>query len=99
MSEPKRLMPAFSVDSTMRSCPHMVPHEEGWYVAYSDWEALRKELSGRTEQYNRALNWGQTEHDIVARIWAMFGSPSYEELAGRSIYDLIKEVQEKAAGK
>ena len=43
---------------------------------------LRKELKGRTEQYNTALNWGTREHDIVARIWAIFGTPSYEELAG-----------------
>lgn len=50
---------------------------------------VKVELAGRTEQYNRALDWGQREHDIVARIWAIFGTPSYEELAGRSIYDLI----------
>jgi hypothetical protein len=30
---------------------------------------------------------------IVSRIWAMFGNPSYEELAGRSIYDLIEALQ------
>lgn len=32
----------------------------------------------------------QTEKDIVNRIWAIFGNPSYEELNGRSIYDLIE---------
>lgn len=26
---------------------------------------------------------------IVARIWVLLGSPTYEQLAGRSIYDLI----------
>lgn len=33
------------------------------------------------------------QHVIVARIWATLGSPSYEELAGRSIYDLIAGLQ------
>jgi hypothetical protein len=32
------------------------------------------------------------EEAIVDRIWAIFGSPSYEELKGRSIYDLINNV-------
>jgi hypothetical protein len=31
------------------------------------------------------------ETAIVDRIWKLLGSPTYEELAGRSIYDLIKE--------
>lgn len=30
-------------------------------------------------------------HKIAARIWEQFGSPSYAELAGRSIHDLIDE--------
>lgn len=33
------------------------------------------------------------ERDIVTRIWRMLGSHSYEELAGRSIYDLVAELQ------
>ena len=35
------------------------------------------------------------ERGIVNRIWAIFGSPSYKELKGRSIYDLI-EAERKA---
>jgi hypothetical protein len=31
------------------------------------------------------------DYEIVARIWTQLGSPSYEQLAGRSIYDLIAE--------
>lgn len=38
----------------------------------------------------------KAEYDIVARIWEMLGNPTYEELNGRSIYDLIKELQEAA---
>lgn len=34
---------------------------------------------------------------IVKRIWGMLGSPSYEQLARRSIYDLISELQSSAA--
>lgn len=33
---------------------------------------------------------------IVNRIWAMFGMPSYEELEGRTIYDLVQAAQNQA---
>lgn len=33
------------------------------------------------------------ETGIVARIWGQLGSPSYEELKGRSIHDLIDELK------
>jgi len=33
------------------------------------------------------------EKAIVDRIWAIFGTPSYEELKGRSIYDMITNLQ------
>lgn len=32
------------------------------------------------------------ERLIVAKIWEQLGSPSYDELKGRSIYDLIDEM-------
>lgn len=31
------------------------------------------------------------ECEIVARIWRMLGDPSYEDLGGRDIYDLIND--------
>jgi hypothetical protein len=34
----------------------------------------------------------EQEKQIVSRIWTMLGGPSYEELQGRSIYDLIAEL-------
>lgn len=37
----------------------------------------------------KADDW-QEEHDIVDRIWEIYGSPSYESLGGKSIYDLIE---------
>ena len=34
-----------------------------------------------------------TERAIVSRIWTQLGSPTYEQLKGRSIYDLIDELK------
>jgi len=48
----------------------------------------------RSEELERQL---RDETAIVDRIWDMLGRPSYEELAGRSIYDLIAELQARAA--
>lgn len=49
-------------------------------------EAREKELERRLRD----------ETAIVDRIWGMLGRPSYEALAGRSIYDLIAELQARA---
>lgn len=35
------------------------------------------------------INAYKDEKAIVTNIWALLGNPSYAELAGRSIYDLI----------
>jgi len=35
------------------------------------------------------------EQKIVDRIWQILGSPSYESLKGRSIFDLITELRDK----
>src|SRR5690349_4458951 len=35
-------------------------------------------------------------HAVIDRIWDIFGRPSYEELAGRSIYDLVEAAQNDA---
>ena len=37
-----------------------------------------------------------TERAIVSRIWVQLGSPTYAELKGRSIYDLIDEMKARA---
>jgi len=54
------------------------------------------ELADMTAERNAALArersaWDsyKAEHAIVARIWVQLGSPTYGELNGRSIYDLI----------
>lgn len=46
------------------------------------------------EQEIKALRHALAEETaIVDRIWDLFGRPSYAELKGRTIYDLITEVQ------
>ena len=37
------------------------------------------------------------ERAIVSRIWTQLGSPTYEQLKGRSIYDLISELKAELA--
>ena len=49
----------------------------------ADNAALKTALAERTTERDE-------QHDIVARIWSMFGSPSYEVLTGRSIYDFVQ---------
>lgn len=55
---------------------------------------------------NETIEYGQRErehllslnneaHAVISRIWAIFGTPSYEQLAGRSIYDLVREVKDR----
>ena len=48
-------------------------------VLYAEIERLRGELSA--------------ERAIVSRIWVQLGSPTYTDLKGRSIYDLIDEIK------
>ena len=38
-----------------------------------------------------------TERAIVSRIWVQLGSPTYAQLKGRSIYDLIDEMKAELA--
>jgi hypothetical protein len=38
-----------------------------------------------------STNQYEEEKEIVARIWKFLGSPSFEELKGRTLYDLISE--------
>lgn len=52
----------------------------------ADAETVRRE---RDAEYSRR----KTSEAIVDRIWDIFGRPSYDELAGRSIYDLVTEVK------
>lgn len=56
----------------------------------------RDDLNRLVAQRDKELAQARADIDsecaIVNRIWAIFGTPSYEELAGKSIYDLINGV-------
>lgn len=57
--------------------------------------SLQSELAQLREQVESLTRERDDQAAIVARIWKMLGSPTYEELAGRSIYDLIGALQAK----
>ena len=58
---------------------------------------LRQQVETLTRERDSA-EIGLRDHiTIVSRIWSMLGTPTYEQLAGRSIYDMIAEVQASAA--
>ncbi len=59
----------------------------GDYVSAEDHKRL---LAQRDAELREANARAAEEKSIVDRIWAMFGSPDYKELRGRSIYDLIQ---------
>jgi hypothetical protein len=61
-------------------------------------------LIGEVERLTAALSAERVAAEMdredtatVARIWIQLGSPTYEQLAGRSIYDLIDELKAQAA--
>ncbi len=49
-------------------------------------DAARAALAAERERF-------EEEHAIVDRIWKQLGFPTYEQLNGRSIYDLIDELK------
>lgn len=59
-------------------------------VDRSEYEALLQRCEDAEFRYRE-------EYKIVARIWKQLGSPTYEQLAGRSIYDLIEELKSRAS--
>ena len=69
-----------------------------------DWAALearaeRAEAELKAEQDNSAINEIElrVSRAIVSKIWVQLGSPTYEQLKGRSIYDLIDELKAELA--
>ena len=57
--------------------------------------AARAEAELKAEQDNSAINEIELRFSraIVSKIWVQLGSPTYEQLKGRSIYDLIDEMK------
>lgn len=52
------------------------------------------ELRGEIERLRTKLD---EETKIVDRIWELLGNPGYDDLKGRSIYDLIQELIDKGS--
>ena len=57
-------------------------------------KAILNEEKGRAERAEMEL---KVSRDIVSKIWTQLGSPTYEQLKGRSIYDLIDELKAELA--
>ena len=55
-----------------------------------DWEATAERLFIESQKLETEL---AAERAIVSRIWVQLGSPTYADLKGRSIYDLIDEIK------
>lgn len=60
-------------------------------TALSTERTAREEAERERDAESRRAD---TAKEVVTRIWAILGNPSYEQLAGRSIYDLITELQD-----
>lgn len=103
----KRLMedlPDDVLDDNLARAASM--EERGNYSYLIDTAVARSLIEGRREaiaeigrlraERDEARDSLSEEVRIVNRIWEMYGSPSYEELAGRSIYDLISEERQAA---
>ena len=54
----------------------------------------RAEKAESEIEHLKSLNAGA--HDVIARLWAIFGTPTYEELGGKSIYDLVQDAVDRA---
>lgn len=62
----------------------------------------------RDDEIEHLKSLNKDAHAIIDKIWAIFGTPTYEELAGRTIYDMVQAcvdreretaaVNEKAVG-
>ena len=63
--------------------------------AADDQARLDREINQLAGERDAALRAFSEEKKIVSRIWQQLGSPSYAELAGRSIHDVIDELRAK----
>lgn len=51
-------------------------------------------LAAKDAEIEKLKGLNSDAHAIVARIWSIFGTPSYEQLDGRTIYDLVQNAVE-----
>lgn len=81
----------FGVDHAQTQCPYQWVHDT---VAERD--ALLLKLDSAEQARDNARVLYDQEFAIVARIWTLYGNPSYDDLKGRSIFDLVKESIDRA---
>jgi hypothetical protein len=69
------------------------------WVDRANARAEKAEAELKAEQDNSAINEIELKvsRAIVSKIWVQLGSPTYEQLKGRSIYDLIDELKAELA--
>ena len=67
--------------------------DQNTWVERSAYDALAARLAESEGRAEDNLNAFKKEFKIVDRIWDQLGRPSYEELKGRSIHDLIDELK------
>lgn len=70
----------------------LAAREEGTATAISD--ALHFEEAANELEHLASLR--GDAHQIIDRIWGVFGRPSYTELAGRTIYSLVADAKADA---
>ncbi|MGE0714794.1 MAG: hypothetical protein AB7P02_05075 [Alphaproteobacteria bacterium] len=68
-------------------------YHDDWGLGFEDHDITVGDLRALLS----AAETAKEQHDIVARIWKQLGSPIYEQLAGRSIHDLIDEMKRAAS--
>ena len=80
----------YVAEPTVRRCIFR-QHEDAKAIA-----ALRNSAPALIEALEAARALAKVETAIVDRIWDQLGRPTYEELQGRSIHDLIDALKEQA---
>lgn len=85
---PRTLRPDGMVEHTQET--HYLSDEMPTYVAFEDYQALLLRLEAMTKRAESAESDWQEATNTIARIWEVLGSPDYQELKGRSIYEVIQ---------
>lgn len=71
---------------------------ETWYDGgYRHTEPVNPHGEEGATEIEHLRNLNKDAHAIIDRIWKFFSTPSYDDLAGRSIYDLVESAAKDAA--
>jgi len=106
-AEVERLKKQIKDDNRSYGCELRDPYGTIWQQATNDHaraERAEAELKDRAAMMRDVMRERDAaeisltaERAIVSRIWVQLGSPTYEQLKGRSIYDLIDEMKAELA--